>query len=102
MNRASSSFVTPRRRQRPFLGIALSLHLLASSVGLTAALPAAAEETSAATEVRFVLESLPPHLDSEKLRAAIAGEIGATVTLVATAPSGYYYYGYGFNDSRES
>src|SRR4051794_18020255 len=88
MNRASSLPVTPPRRRRAFGGALLSLHLLASSAALTAALSAAAQESSPIASVQFVLDHAPPHLDAEKLRAAIGREIGASITLVDRAPSG--------------
>jgi hypothetical protein len=86
-----TSIACLRRRSPPGRAL-LALHLAIASTTLGAAVtwapPAHAEEPSPAEAVILVLAGVPESLDPERLRAAIARELGASVTRADEAPSG--------------
>lgn len=93
MHRTSLRTVTPYLRRRSASGaVLLSLHLFTAAGALGAAVawapPVRAGEPGQTTEVLFLLEELPESLDPERVRAAVARELGVAVTLAGEAPGG--------------
>ncbi|UQA62254.1 LA_2272 family surface repeat-containing protein [Polyangium aurulentum] len=90
MNARFSASLSPARLARTQAG-ALAMRVLAAmgALALAAASPARAHaEEPAAASTALVIDSAPWDLDPEDVRAAIARELGGTVTLEASATPG--------------
>jgi hypothetical protein len=93
MHRTSPRSLIPYLwRRRASGGVLLSLHLLTATGTLGAAVtwapPVRADGSNQTAEVLFLLDGLPGNLDPEQVRAAVARELGTSVTLTEKAPSG--------------